>query len=188
VLQALCVTNRLEIDVNKIIELIQKDQFRFELLAYVSSLDLPDCYIAAGFVRNMVWDYLHGFSPTALNDVDVIYFSNMTINESAVLKVLCLKFPTVNWQLKNQAFMHERNSDPLYENSIHAMSYWPEIETAIGVKLSCDGKIIVVSPFDIDSIFNGFITHNPKREKSVFLSRAEEKKWLELWPNLKIRL
>ncbi|WRQ77412.1 nucleotidyltransferase family protein [Pseudomonas saxonica] len=30
----------------------------------VRSLNLPDCWIGAGFLRNAVWDYLHGRSPS----------------------------------------------------------------------------------------------------------------------------
>lgn len=60
---------------DKIVELIKQDPLRTEALYYVSLLGLPQCYIAAGFVRNLVWDALHDFkSPSPLNDIDVIYF------------------------------------------------------------------------------------------------------------------
>lgn len=159
-----------------------------DLLLAVSSLNLPDCYIAAGFVRNLIWDHLHNFPQTPLNDVDVIYFSKEAINEEKHLNLLHSVSPHIKWQLKNQAFMHERNFDSPYRSSIHAMEYWPEIETAIGVKLEANGEIVVESPFNIASIFHGHITHNKKREKSVFLNRIEEKRWLELWPNLQVKL
>jgi len=173
---------------SNIVDLICADKFRVELLTVVSSLNLPDCYIAAGFVRNLVWDYLHGFQPTALNDVDVIYFSKSVIDEDAALTVLNSACPRVKWQLKNQALMHERNLDPPYESSVHAMAYWPELETAVGAKLDDNGEVIVASPFNIGAIFNGFITHNIKRNESVFLQRVTEKKWLENWPMLRIKL
>ena len=41
---------------NKIIQLIEKDQVRIKALECVNFLRLPQCYIAAGFVRNLVWD------------------------------------------------------------------------------------------------------------------------------------
>jgi uncharacterized protein len=173
---------------NKLINLIHEDRFRMDLLSVVSSLNLPDWYIAAGFVRNLVWDHLHKFPPTPLNDVDVIYFSRETIDEEKHLNLLYSAHPHIKWQLKNQALMHKRNCDSPYRSSVHAMEHWPEIETAIGVKLEANGKIVVESPFNIASIFHGHITHNKKRAKSVFLNRIEEKKWLELWPNLQVKL
>lgn len=173
---------------DKLINLIHTDRFRMDLLSVVSSLNLPDWYIAAGFVRNLVWDHLHNFSSTPLNDVDVIYFSKEIIREEYALKFLSSACPLVKWQLKNQATMHEKNLDPPYMNCIHAMEYWPEIETAIGVKLEANGQIVVDSPFKVSSIFDGHITHNKNCDESVFLNRIEEKKWLEIWPKLKVKL
>ena len=45
------------------------------LLRAVEELRLPDCWIGAGFVRNAVWDALHGRTPDCglLNDVDVVF-------------------------------------------------------------------------------------------------------------------
>jgi hypothetical protein len=173
---------------SKIVELIQADRFRWDLLATVASLNLVDCYIAAGFIRNLVWDYLHDLPPTPLNDVDVIYFSKTEVNEKLVLEKLYAVHQNVKWQLKNQAFMHLKNLDPAYKDSVNAMAYWPELETAIGARLGNNGKIVLASPFNIDAIFDGFITHNKNRDVSVFLKRVEEKKWLETWPKLRIRI
>jgi len=50
------------------------DPARMRILHSVRALDLPDCWVAAGFVRNCVWDHLHqrATSPLA-GDVDVIH-------------------------------------------------------------------------------------------------------------------
>ncbi|MBF4328231.1 nitrate reductase, partial [Vibrio anguillarum] len=72
---------------DKIVELIKEDPIRVEALYHVSQLGLPQCYIAAGFVRNLVWDSLHDFNePTPLNDVDVIYFERTESNSNAYLE------------------------------------------------------------------------------------------------------
>ncbi len=58
-----------------IVDLIRKDPIRLEALECVCQLELPQCYIAAGFVRNLVWDSLHhNVTLTPLNDIDVIFF------------------------------------------------------------------------------------------------------------------
>ena len=60
---------------NLLIDLIQSDHAMIETLAAVRDLALPDGWIAAGFVRNRIWDHLHGYAePTPLNDIDVVYF------------------------------------------------------------------------------------------------------------------
>lgn len=55
--------------------LICNDPVRWPLLALVRDLGVPDAWIGAGFVRNAVWDHLHGRAMTALQgDVDVLWF------------------------------------------------------------------------------------------------------------------
>ena len=97
---------------NRIITLIKQDPLRMKVLDCVSQLGLPQCHIAAGFVGNLVWDYLHGFdSPTPLNDIDVIYFDpSDTSYESAIRYEVQLQgwLPELNWQVRNQASMHTR--------------------------------------------------------------------------------
>jgi hypothetical protein len=66
-----------------IADLIKTDKGRMQILAYAKELGLPDCWVAAGFVRNMVWDYLHGFPSTPLNDIDVIFFDRSDVEMRA---------------------------------------------------------------------------------------------------------
>lgn len=170
-----------------IAELIKADAMRMEILNVVASLKLPDCYVAAGFVRNLVWDYLHGVERSALNDVDVIFFERSAcICVTPIEEKLKSLLPTVNWEVKNQAIMHLRNGDIPYLNSTDAMAHWPEKETAVGVRIGDDGELETSAPFGEENLFLGAITHNPKREKSVFLNRIESKGWLKTWSQLKV--
>ena len=58
-----------------------------DCLHALRSLDLPQGYIGAGFVRNAIWDELHKrVKPTPLNDIDVIYFSDeITVSQSVAI-------------------------------------------------------------------------------------------------------
>ena len=158
-----------------------------DILRIAASLKLPDCYVAAGFVRNMVWDYIHGYDFTPLNDVDVIYFDKVgQCSTDSIQRQLSLLRPSVNWEIKNQAFMHIRNGDKPYTNSADAMTYWPEKETAVGIRLSEDGEIELSAPFGTRSLFKGHITFNPKRPFSIFQQRLWSKKWTAKWPRLRV--
>ncbi|MEZ8018934.1 nucleotidyltransferase family protein [Vibrio splendidus] len=179
-----------ELLADRIVRLIKQDPLRMQVLDCVSQLGLPQCYIAAGFVRNLVWDYLHGYvSPTPLNDIDVIYFDpNDTSYESALRYEVQLQewLPELNWQVRNQASMHTRNGDKPYQSTLGAMSYWPEKETAIAVKQNPTGEIECISAFGLESLFDLKITPNPNRSKDVFDQRVQSKKWLTHWPKLTI--
>ena len=175
---------------NKVIELIKLDELRLAALECVRLLDLPQCYIAAGFVRNLIWDSLHQKSaPTMLNDVDVIYFDSTESNPDAFkdyelrLKVM---LPKLNWQVSNQAKMHSRNGDLPYQSIIDAMSYWPEKETALAIRKTDIDDYECISAFGFESLFDLQITYNPKRNRDIFEHRVKSKKWLTQWPMLQV--
>ncbi|NOJ02806.1 nucleotidyltransferase family protein [Vibrio splendidus] len=175
---------------NSVVRLTKQDPLRMQALDCVAQLDLPQCYVAAGFVRNLVWDHLHDFdSPTPLNDIDVIYFDRCdTSYESAVRYEAQLRqwLPELNWQVRNQASMHIRNGDKPYSSSLDAMSYWPEKETAVAVQQSLTGEIECISAFGLKSLFDLKITPNPKRSRDIFDQRVQSKNWLIHWPKLNI--
>ncbi|SHE61862.1 nucleotidyltransferase family protein [Vibrio gazogenes] len=167
---------------DKVVELIRQDPIRVEALNYVSQLGLPQCYIAAGFVRNLVWDALHDFNvSTPLNDVDVIYFDPHEPNPntySAYESRLKTCMPQLNWQVRNQANMHVRHGDSPYQGTVDAMHYWPEKETAVAVRQVAPNQYECVAAFGVESLFGYCITHNPKRSRETFEQRVDAKGWL----------
>ncbi len=154
-----------------------------------SSLLLPDWCLAAGFVRNLIWDRLHGYeTPTPLNDIDLIYFDKDHCSPEIDQKYedRLKSFSNLPWSVKNQARMHIRNDDPAYLSTGDAMSYWVEVETAVGAKLS-GGKIQLVAPFGVGALMSKTISINKKRPKQdAYQERLNRKKWIEIWPDLKI--
>lgn len=65
-----------------IIQLVQDDPWMMDILENARSLQLPDWWVCAGFVRSKVWDVIHNFEErTPLPDVDVIYFDNSNLHE-----------------------------------------------------------------------------------------------------------
>lgn len=175
---------------DKLAQFLAEDPLRIQALECVRSLALPDCYIAAGFVRNLVWDNLHQkHNPTPLNDLDVVYFESNELDEQAYLKYetqLNALMPEFNWQVRNQANMHLRNGDTPYQSTLDAMSYWPEKETAVAARLNENNQIECISAFGFESLFEGQITYNPKRTWALFQSRVESKNWLITWPRLRV--
>ncbi|WP_432463119.1 MULTISPECIES: nucleotidyltransferase family protein [unclassified Agarivorans] len=172
-----------------IIQLLQNDRQRLQALDCVHRLGLPQGYLAAGFVRNMVWDHLH-HKPVAtpLNDVDVIYFDAEETDPERQLKLeakLRSYMPQLHWQVRNQARMHLRNHDRPYLSTLDAMSFWPEKETAVAIRKTSQGYECV-SAFGFESLFQLNITHNPKRSREVFEQRIQAKAWLAQWPKLTI--
>lgn len=174
----------------KIIQLIERDSLRIEALESIQYLNLPQCYLAAGFVRNLVWDHLHQKRvPSSLNDIDVIYYDSDEIDDEAYLKYeaeLSLRMPQIEWQVRNQAKMHIRNGDNSYQSIVDAMSYWPEKETAVAIRKNIHGNYECISAFGLESLFDLKVTHNLKRNRGIFEHRVKSKKWLIQWPMLRV--
>lgn len=52
-------------------------------LRRVQSLHLPQCYIGAGYIRNYIWDVLHGYDLRELHsDIDVVYYDAQDLREA----------------------------------------------------------------------------------------------------------
>lgn len=173
----------------RIINLVKSDEARMRALRIVAALNLPDSLIAAGFIRDLVWGSIFG-RPANLNDIDVIYFcpENLSPEADSVLEAQLLEQePNFPWSVKNQARMNVKNGDPPYQNTLDAMSYWPEKQTCIGAALSAKGKIVIRHCFDLSLQFNGCINHNPSRSLDVFMSRVSSKEWLKKWPALSVK-
>ncbi len=176
----------------KIIQLVAQDPLRMNALTCLSSLNLPQGFIAAGFIRNLVWDDLHNITkPTPLNDVDVIYFDN---KEAKLDKykdyqaTLNSKMPELNWQVRNQAIMHNKHGDHPYCSSLDAMRYWPEKETAVAIRMLKAGELQCISAFGLKTLFDLQLSHNPHRDIATFTQRIKSKRWLEQWPLLTMKV
>ncbi len=176
-------------NIDNIIRWLHADTFRMEALQAVSRLNLPDWLIAAGFIRNLIWDKQHGTS-TSLNDIDIIYFDNNNIaaaNDFVYEATLNKMILGLHWSVKNQARMHLQNGDQPYRSTLDAMHYWPEIQTAIGAKLDKNGNAKVLHSFALENYFNSSISYNPVREIKIFNDRINSKGWLTTWKNLRVK-
>jgi hypothetical protein len=165
-----------------------------DVLRAVRDLGLPDCWVAAGFVRNRVWDHVHGHAATSLSgDIDVIWFDagQCDAARDAVLEqALRDRDGTLDWSVKNQARMHVRNGDAPYASATDAMRYWPETATAVGVRLGARDAIEVAAPFGLDDLF-ALIVRPTQRfavdKHAMYLDRVLSKQWTRVWPGLQIQ-
>jgi hypothetical protein len=165
--------------------------WRIAALDAVRSLDLPDCWIGAGFVRAPVWDALHGFGhATPLADIDVVYLDRA--QWSAALdahweRVLVALLPGLPWSVRNQARMHVRNGDPPYRDTQDALAHWLETPTCVAVRLG-SGGLELIAPYGLDDLTGLVLRPTPagRRKPDQFRRRLETKGWLACWPRLRL--
>ncbi|WP_449354901.1 nucleotidyltransferase family protein [Virgibacillus natechei] len=185
----------LVIDKEKIISLINEDEWMMDILRSAKLLHLPDWWICAGFVRSKIWDTLHNFSErTPLQDIDVIYFEPANSNELEEKKLeemLRSLMPDTPWSVKNEARMHINNNIQPYSSSVDAIAKFPETATALGITLDEKDNVILVAPWGISDIVHlevkptPFFTEDKQRLK-IYEDRITKKNWKSTWNKLKV--
>jgi hypothetical protein len=163
---------------------------RMEIIRALEGFGLPDSWVAAGFVRNAVWDHLHGYRMlTPLNDIDVCYFDPADTSSDTELETahqLSRLFPGERFSIKNQARMHIRNKHDPYTSTADAVSRWTETCTSVGV--AWDENLQILAPHGLTDLLQLVVrpTSPDFHTRTLVAKRIADKGWLHRWPKLRI--
>jgi len=170
--------------------IIAQDPVGMEQLRAVRTLGLPDWCIAAGFVRNRVWDHLHGISPPRPPaDIDVLFHDATDTGRAreAAYEARLNELLPAPWQVRNQARMHVAKELPPHRSSADAMRYWLETVTAVGVRLEPDDTLTVIAPLGTDDLLG--LRCRPtafgRTRRAEYEARIAAKNWRGLWPGVR---
>lgn len=192
---ALQIVAMLDDHEKRLIDLIRADVSMLAVLSAVRALDLPDCWIAAGFVRNRVWDHLHGYTEaTPPNDIDVIYYDPDNLDEAFEKNsetALRENLADKPWSVKNQARMAGVNDDPPYRDTAHALEHWCETPTTVGARLNGHDEIEIIAPLGFDDLFALIVRPTPHAAShpaklDQYRKRMAKKNWPRLWPRIRV--
>jgi hypothetical protein len=146
----------------------------------VREATLPDAWVGAGVIRDLVWGQLYGrgFDPADVNDVDVAYFDA----------------DDLSWQARNQAAVHtwyalKFGGDPVepLRSVADAVATWPETATALAVRLDPADHVVVCAPLGLTDLLSGIWRRNPRRVSlDVSLARLARHKPAERWPGVQV--
>lgn len=168
-------------------------EWQRDVMRAVRELGLRDCWVAAGFVRNAVWDLLHGYAePTPLADIDVLFFldaADDAYDELALEAQLAGWLPQHTWQVRNQARMHRVNGFRPFLSSADAMCHWVETPTAVGLALDRLDRLQINAPLGVGDLLGLRLQPGPhfRRERlPVYRQRVQYKRWAETWPQLRV--
>jgi hypothetical protein len=172
-----------------IARIIAQDPVGMEQLRAARMLALPDWCIAAGFVRNRVWDHLHGISPPRPPaDIDVLYYDATDLSKETeqAFEARLESLLPAPWQVRNQARMHIWKGLPQHTSTSDSMIYWLETVTAVGVRLEADESLTVIAPLGTDDLLS--LRCRPtafgRERRSEYDERIAAKRWRELWPRV----
>lgn len=149
-------------------------------------------YIAAGAVRSLVWNSLHGFPLLPPGELDLVYFDEFSpqIRDADIAARVTDIAPGFCWDVVNQAHAHHLSGLPdaaPFRSLEHAISCWPETATAVGVSLDSRGELQVIAPLGLDDLFNLVVRPSPLlRNPDVFGQRLIQKEFQRRWPLLRV--
>jgi hypothetical protein len=110
----------------------------------VAASGLPDAWIGAGVIRDVVWGQLHdGFDPALVRDVDVVFFDpgdlSRARDEAAQRRLGELAGRP--WEASNQAAVHTWFHEyfggppvPPFASVHEAVATWPETATCVAIR------------------------------------------------------
>lgn len=173
----------------RLVKLVEADHWMLHILKIVRDLELNDCWIGAGFLRNKIWNVAHNFKHSVPNDIDVIYYNALNTTKAQDLLIeeqLKGTNAHVKWSVKNQARMHARNGHAPYQNCKEAISFWPETATAVAIKLNTNNSLEYIAPYGLEDLFHLIVKPTPNVNIAVYNKRIQDKNWLAQWPKLNI--
>ena len=185
---------------NTMITILEKNKELMEMLNYISSLNLPNFYIAAGSIFQTIWNYYDGKELNfGIKDIDVIYFNNKDLSVeidweyyNIINKYVKSKGFNYEIDVSNEARMHlwkmehgQGEKVKPYKNSEDAMSKWIATVHAIGITKE-NNKIKVYAPYGLSDIFSKTIRPIKHDGNSKELYDKKVADWSERFNNLTI--
>ncbi|MEJ3744599.1 nucleotidyltransferase family protein [Actinomycetes bacterium KLBMP 9797] len=185
-------------DVERLRALIRSSSWHVWVLGIVRAARLPDAWVGAGAIRDLVWGELYGsgFHPSQVRDLDVAFFDPSDLSrdrDDSATRQLAAGAPDVPWEATNQAAVHTwyeatfgEPAAPLHSVA-DAIATWPETATAVGVRLGAGDEIEVCAPLGLGDLLSGVWRHNPRRisvERS--LERLARHRPAERWPGVHV--
>ena len=170
--------------------IIAQDPVGMKQLRAARALGLTDWCVAAGFVRNRVWDHLHGIAPPRPPaDIDVLYYdvADLSKEPEQAYEARLGAIEPAPWQVRNQARMHIWKGLPQHKSTADSMTYWLETVTAVGVRLEADDSLTVIAPLGTDDLLGLLCRPTPfgRARRDEYEARIASKRWRELWPKVR---
>ena len=177
----------------EILDSVRENPDMMAILSVIRDLELKDSWLAAGLVRNFIWNLLSDKSPfDHETDVDVIFFDPAISYEDTlgIERKLKENFTQYQWELKNQVYMHLHSPHTApYTSSRDAMSKYPERCTAVGLRLNEDSTLELFAPYGLEDILKFQVSPTPhfldnEDRMKLYQERLSKKNWQEKWKNL----
>ncbi len=189
-------------DVEALVSHLHAEPWLVHVLNVVAASGLPDAWVGAGVLRDLVWGHRHdGFDPGAVRDIDVAFFDpdDLSRRRDDIAQQHLESMANLPWEATNQAAVHTWYAEHFHEDpvpplaSVHdAVATWPETATCVAVRSALDGVevcaangIEVCAPYGLDDLLHGVWRRNPARlSVAASTARLARHRVAERWPTV----
>jgi hypothetical protein len=167
-------------------------------LRAVTQSGLPDAWIGAGAVRDVVWGDRYGrFDPADVRDIDVAYFdaADLSRGRDKAAQQMLTDLAELPWEPTNQAAVHTWYHEyfggapvEAFRTVHEAVATWPETATCVAVRFAgCGSDIEVCAPHGLGDLLGGVWRVNPARvTPQVSAARLARQRVRTRWPRVTI--
>lgn len=179
----------------QVLNIIQCTPELMVILHAITDQHLKQGALAAGSIRNTVWQVLSHQPVQLSSDIDVVFFDpkrpyedNLTIQAQ-----LTKQLPQYEWQVKNEVYMNTHNFTdmPPFTSVTDAIGHFVETPTCVGAYLDDSSQLRLIAPHGVADLLN-FVCHpvpayqQDTAHLAIFKQRMAEKQWQQKWPQLVI--
>lgn len=172
--------------------IVRSDPDLMSVLQCLRGAALPQWRLVSGCLYQTVWNVLTNRPRgTGIQDYDVIYFDAGDPSweaEDAVIRNVTADLPL---QIRNQARVHlwyEKHFAVPYlplPSADSAMTRYPVIAGAVGVRMESDGRLDIAAPFGLDDVFGMVMRANPAcPHPPTFAAKVARAR--QIWPEVTV--
>ncbi len=179
----------------RIIQIISNSPELMIILRAIADQHLVQGALAAGSIRNTVWQVL-SHQPIRLNsDIDVVFFDqDRPYSDNLIIQdQLKQRLPQYEWQVKNEVYMNTHNFDDVspFTSVADAIGHFVETPTCVGAFLNQREQIELIAPHGVDDLVNFIcrpitLYQQDNDYLAIYQQRMADKQWQKQWPQLTI--
>ena len=181
-----------------LIVLLRAEPWLSRALTAVAGSGLPDAWIGAGVLRDVVWGQRYGrFDPAEVNDIDVAFFDPGCLSRERDLQAqeALAGLAELPWEATNQAAVHTwyqayfgGSPVPPFASVHEAVATWPETATCVAVRQRPgDGELDVCAPYGLADLLGGIWRANLVRvTPEISTARLARQRVRARWPGVTI--
>lgn len=179
----------------RVLEIIRATPELMTILKLIRDCHLKQGALAAGSIRNTVWQVLSGQPMILTSDIDVVYFDpeRPASDDLEIYAALTERAPQYQWQVKNEVYMAHYNfaDAPDFTSVADAIGHFVEVPTCVGAYLDAHDEVKLIAPHGVTELLHlkcrpiAFYQQDD-RHLTIFRQRMAMKQWQKRWPKLVI--